>query len=69
MEISKAEAEIILYLVNAAWEDGQAIDNDAFLLKRIIEAFPDLEVPSNIKFLLERALKECSPYKSSGYID
>ncbi len=62
MEISKEEAQIILKSIDAAWEDGKATNRDAFLVQRIIDAYPALEVPAGISFVLDRALMECDPY-------
>lgn len=58
MEISKEEAQIILELAHIAWAEGLGSNGDHDLMKRIIDAYPALEVPALVEIRQKRYAKE-----------
>ena len=54
MEISREEGLTILKLTAIAWDEGLGSGGDDALMRRIIEAYPDLEVPTTVNFMLNK---------------
>lgn len=52
MELSEKEAKTVLELTAEAWSEGQGSEGDNALVRRIVGAFPGLEVSPIVSHFL-----------------